>query len=92
MGMGRHSDRVLRTGLHDDHDDNGNDMNRQELIRDIKKDIGSFPNISQIAGYMGISRDKVREMVAGLDCFTAGKQKQYFVNDVADSILRMRTI
>ena len=66
-------------------------MNRQELIRDIKKDVGSFPNVSQIARYMGISRDRAREMVAGLDCIATGKQRQYFVNDVADVILRQRT-
>lgn len=68
-------------------------MNRQEIIRDLKKETGtSFPNVSQIAKYMGVSRDRVREMVAGCECLVSGRSKQYFVNDVADRILAGRTI
>ena len=69
-------------------------MNRQELIRDIKKETGSsFPNTSQIASYMGVSRDTVRaEIVSGLECLVSGRSRQYFVNDVADRILARRTV
>lgn len=66
-------------------------MNRQDLIRDIKKEYGSFPNISQLAKYMGLSRDTVRaEIVNGLEYYESGKSKKYFVNDVADRILQQR--
>lgn len=68
-------------------------MNRQELIRDIKKECGAFPNISQLARYMGVSRQTVRaEITSGLEYIETGKSKQYFVNDVADAILQRRTM
>jgi len=69
-------------------------MTRQEIIRDIKKETGSsFPNISEIAAYMGVSRDRVRtEIVSGLECISNGKSRQYFVNDIADRIMSIRTI
>ncbi len=68
-------------------------MNRQELIRDIKKECGAFPNTSQLAKYMGMSRDRVRaEIVTGLEYIKTGKSKQYFVNDIADAILRQRAM
>ena len=60
------------------------------MIRDIKKDIGSFPNISQIAKYMHVSRDRAREMVAGLEFIEDGRSKKYFVNDIAGRILQQR--
>lgn len=66
-------------------------MNRQELIRDMKKENGSFINITQLAKYMNVSRDKVRaEIVNGLDYYPSGRKKMYFVNDVADRILQQR--
>lgn len=68
-------------------------MNKQELIRDMKKEIGSFPNITQIAEYMGTSRKTVRtEIVAGLDYLETGRSKQYFVNDIAARILMKRAM
>lgn len=65
-------------------------MNRQEVIRDMKAEIGSFPNLSQIAKYLGKGRDTARTLVAGLEYYEDGKAKQYFVNDVADRILAHR--
>lgn len=65
-------------------------MNRQDVVRDMKKEIGSFPNISQIAKYLSVSRDKVREMVDGLEYLEDGRSRKYFINDVADRILQNR--
>ena len=68
-------------------------MNRQELIRDMKKEIGSFPNISQIANYMGMSRETVTtEITSGLEFYESGKAKKYFVNDIADRIMMKRAM
>ena len=68
-------------------------MNRQELIRDIKKEIGSFANVTQLARYMGMSRDTVRaEIVSGLEFYESGKSKLYFVNDIADGILKHKAM
>ena len=67
-------------------------MERQEVIRDMKKEIGSFPNLSQIAKYLGKGRDAARTLVAGLEHYEDGKAKKYFVNDVADRILQSRSV
>lgn len=67
-------------------------MNRQEVLRDMKKEMGSFPNISQIAKYMSMSRESVRTMVQGLEYIETGKSKKYFINDVADRMLQMKGV
>ena len=67
-------------------------MNKQELVRDMKKEVGSFPNVSEIARYMGKSRDYVRGLVYGLEYLPDGRAKKYFVMDVADRILQQRTV
>lgn len=68
-------------------------MNRQELIRDIKKEVGSFANVTQVAKYMGMSRETVRaEILSGLEFYESGKSKLYFVNDIADGILGRRAM
>ena len=66
-------------------------MNKQELIRDMKKEVGSFPNTSQIARYLRTSREKSRNLVAGLEHIGESGAKKYFVNDVADRIMQQRT-
>ena len=89
MGAGRRSvvrSRLLYDGRRDDR------MNRQDVLRDMKKEIGSFPNISQIARYMSVSRDKAREMVSGLEYLEDGRSRKYFINNVADRILQQRTM
>lgn len=69
-------------------------MTKRDLIRDMQTKTGtSFPNITQLAGYMGMSRDRVRsELVNGLDYLGSGKAKQYFVADVAERILQQRSM
>lgn len=66
-------------------------MNKQELISDMKKEVGNFPNVSQIAKYMKASRESARNLVAGLEYISNGGAKKYFVNDVAVRILQQRT-
>lgn len=65
-------------------------MNRAELVRDMRKEIGTFPTTSQIARYMGVSRDKVRVIVAGLEYIEDGRSKKYFINDIAGRLLKMK--
>ena len=69
-------------------------MDRKELINGLWNYTGcAFPNTKQIAEYLGKSRDYVRSNITpGLDYIMEGRTKQYFVNDVADSILRQRSI
>ena len=71
----------------------GDLMNKQDIIRDIKRETGTtWPSISQIAQYMGIGRDSARELVYGLECFETGKSKKYLANDIAERILARRTV
>jgi len=67
-------------------------MTKQEIIRDIKNSTGkSFLNISELADYFGVGREKIRsEVVAGLEYYEQGKGKKYFVNDIADRIMSRR--
>ena len=75
------------------HDVRRNDgMNRQDIVRDMKQETGSFPNISQIAKYMNVSRDKARDMVKGLEYIEDGRSRKYFVNDVVGRILQQKGV
>ena len=67
-------------------------MNRQEIIRDIKKEKSSFLSITDIADYLQQSRESTRELMAGTEHLNAGRAKKYFVNDVADRILATRAV
>lgn len=68
-------------------------MTKQDMIRSMERQYGhSLINTTQIAQFMGRSREFVRnEVVNGLDYIGTSHHKQYFVNDVADRIMRLRT-
>lgn len=66
-------------------------MDKQTITRDIKKEIGNWPNQSQIARYLGKSRDYVREMMRGCECLPDSKTKQYLASDVAERIMQLRS-
>lgn len=65
-------------------------MNKQDLTRDIKQEVGNLPNMTQIRKYTGFSKDTVRELLRGCDSITDGKQKKYFAGDVAERLLAWR--
>ena len=68
-------------------------MNKQEMLRDMKSAIGSYPNISKIAEYMGWSRDRVSaELVQGLEYIKSGREKQYFANDIVSRLYQLRNM
>lgn len=67
-------------------------MERQEQIRSMRSSVGDYPNTSQIAKYLGKSRDSVRNLVSGLEYVQNGRSKQYFVNDVVDRIRTQRAV
>lgn len=68
-------------------------MDKQEIIRTIKKETGSyFITITALAEFMGTGRDYVRNnVVNGLECVTSGKNKLYFAPDVAQRLMEMRS-
>lgn len=67
-------------------------MKKAELIRSIEQSAGShFVNISQMATYIGTGRDYIRaNIVNGLDYISTGKNKMYFVGDVAERIIKLK--
>lgn len=67
-------------------------MNKRDLQKDIQNFVGpgGFINISQLAKYMRVSRDKITPLVYGLDFFQTGREKKYFIPDVAERILERR--
>ena len=67
-------------------------MTKQEIMRDIKQEFGTFVTITDIARYMNSGRDAARDLVAGLDYLDKGRSKQFFAGDVADRILKQRTM
>lgn len=69
-------------------------MDKQTLVRDIKGEVkdGGFINISQIAKYMHTSRDKARELVEDLEYYPSGREKKFFISDVASKILKERRV
>lgn len=66
------------------------DMDKQTIVRDIKKEAGNWPCQSDIARYLGKSRDYVINLMNGCEYITDGKKKQYLASDVADMLMKQR--
>ena len=67
-------------------------MNKQELIRDIRSNVGGGGVITktQIAGYLRKSRndkEELNKLVEGLSYIPDGRGNKYFIVDVAGRIL-----
>ena len=60
---------------------------KREIEDDIKKDFGAVVSVGQLMKYTGMSRNWVRDMLAGLDKVGADSSKQYFYKDVAQKLV-----
>lgn len=67
-------------------------MTKQDIERDIKKEIGSWPTQAQIAKYLRKSRDYVRNMLCNAEYLPDGKAKKYFAGDIAEEIYKRRSV
>lgn len=67
-------------------------MTKGDVVKDIKKEYGSFVNLSNVAEYLRCGRDSARALVDGLDYYNSGRAKLYFAGDVADRIMQQRGI
>ena len=67
-------------------------MIKQELIRDMKQFVGgaSFINSSQLAKYLKRSRNSMPELLYGLDYLASGRERKYFILDVAGRLMDER--
>lgn len=66
------------------------DMDKQTIVRDIKREVGNWPCQSDIARYLGKSRDYVMTLMEGCEYITDGKKKQYLATDVAERLMSKR--
>ena len=48
-------------------------MDKQVIVRDIKREVGNWPCQSDIARYLGKSRDYVMTLMEGCEYITDGK-------------------
>lgn len=58
-------------------------MTREKIAEDMKQTIGSFPNVSQFARYMGWSRNRARAWLADIPPV---KKTQRFYGDIIDKL------
>ena len=56
---------------------------RAALAADIRKQYGNLLNLSQVARYMGKSRDFAAQFMADVDCYRTGKERCYLATDLA---------
>lgn len=69
-------------------------MDKYMLVKDIKSSVknGGFINISQLAKYLQKSRGNAAEIVDGLDYLETGREKKFFIEDVAARIVGMKKL
>jgi len=69
-------------------------MNKQTLTQDLKAFVGgaAFINQTQLARYLRRSRGFVPDLVYGLDYLQTGKEKKYFIPDIAERLMDARNI
>lgn len=65
-------------------------MDKQVIVRDIKREVGNWPCQSDIARYLGKSRDYVMTLMEGCEYIADGKKKQYLAADVAERLMSKR--
>lgn len=67
-------------------------MDKQMLIKTMEKHVGGsmFINKTQLAKYLKRSRDSMYELLDGLDYIPKKREKQYFVPDVAERLMKHR--
>lgn len=63
-------------------------MNKSDIKRTLTQCVGgkAFITRGEIKAIMGWGNDRSMELVKGLDCITAGRTKQYLIDEVAAKI------
>ena len=67
-------------------------MNKRDLVNDMKSlvDNSGFINSVQLAKYLRKSRGAMPDILEGLDYIASGRERKYFIPDVAERILELR--
>ena len=61
-------------------------MTKQDVKRSIEERYGAFVNVGEVASYLGVDRGTARAYLNGLTYLPNGREKKYFVGDVAQRI------
>lgn len=69
-------------------------MDKNLLANDIKQSVkgSGFINISQLAKYLKKSRENTAQIVSGIDYVEIGREKKFFIEDVAARIVGMKKL
>ena len=69
-------------------------MEKRDIVQDIKNsfDGASFLNVTEIARYLGMSRNTVPAFLKDIDYLQFGRQRKYLATDVAARIIKERKI
>lgn len=60
---------------------------KQDLKRDIERNIGAFPSQNQIRNYLHRRKTFVVELMEGIEPMKDGRATRYYAGDVADRII-----
>lgn len=63
-------------------------MDKREIVQDIKAQFNGagMLNLTEIAKYLGRSRNRVKPFLEGLEYWQMGTEKKYLVVDIAKKI------
>lgn len=69
-------------------------MDKNSLTADLKQSVkgSGFINISQLAKYLKKSRENTVQLLDGLDYVEIGREKKFFIQDVAYRIACMKKL
>jgi len=64
-------------------------VDKKSIVADLKASVGgaSLLNITEIAKYMGRSRNRLKPFLEGLEYLQMGTEKKYLVIDIAKKIV-----
>lgn len=63
-------------------------MDKRDIVQDIKSQFNgaALLNITEVAKYMGRSRNRIQPFLQDLEYLQMGTEKKYFVLDIAKKI------
>lgn len=68
-------------------------MDKKTLVRSMEKHTGcAFINPTQLAKYLRRSRTAMPDLLSGMDYLATGRERKYFIPDVAERLMENRQI
>lgn len=69
-------------------------MEKGELKRALTASVNGAELMTpkQLGRFLGKEKDYVRDFCRGMDCIGSGRGKMYFVGDIAERLMSLRTL